>query len=259
MTRTIIASGGGLIESGSLLQNAYLLAQTQKPHPKVLLIPTASGDHKELISFFLSLWSKYPCDPSVLSFFHGSVPDLQELILQQDLILVSGGNTKSMLGVWREWGLDRVLKQAYQQGIVLAGGSAGGVCWFNTFLTDAFAGRFHPCVGLEFLPFSCCPHYSLKSRREAYKTEILDGQLGAGYAITDHAALHFQNEQFFRGISDLPNQSAHFIEQMDGKLKTTRLPVQSIEDPEIYNQLLTAPCFSNLSSNPEEKIETTDV
>src|SRR5271154_4876780 len=123
--RQVIASGGGMVEGNDHLINCYLLAQTKKTNPRVLLIPTASGDHAGLIEHYSNTWNQYPCDPSVLSFFHGSVPDLSSLVLSQDLIVVSGGNSKSLLGVWREWGLDKVLRKAYEQGVILAGGSAG--------------------------------------------------------------------------------------------------------------------------------------
>ena len=103
-----------------------------------------------------------------LPFFHRT-PDLRAVILAQDAIFVGGGNTKTMLAVWREWGVPALLKEASGRGIVLGGQSAGAICWFEQGITDSWADRLRPLDCMSFLPGSCCPHYDGEvERRPAY-------------------------------------------------------------------------------------------
>ncbi len=108
-------------------------------------------------------------------------PTLRRVVLAQDVVYVGGGNTKSMLAVWREWGLIEILKEAYGSGIVLGGQSAGAICWFEQGVTDSWADRLRPLDCMGFLPGSCCPHYDGEvERRPAYHALIQQGQIRSG-------------------------------------------------------------------------------
>ena len=135
------------------------------------------------------------CQPSHLSFFERT-PDLRSFLLNQDIIYVGGGNTKSMLAVWREWGLPEVLREAWSTGVVLAGTSAGGMCWFEEAITDSFGDGYRaiPCLG--FLPGSCCPHFDTEAeRRPAFHDLLLKGEIKPGIALDDAAAAHFVGDE----------------------------------------------------------------
>ena len=185
--RDIIAIGGGgfLAEPRNYALEKYILDQTGKERPNVLMIPTARGDDAEYVAKFHAAFGELGARTQHLPLFHRT-PDLRSLLLAQDAIFVGGGNTKSMLAVWREWGLPEVLKRAYDSGIVLGGQSAGAICWFEQGVTDSWADRLRPLDCLGFLSGSCCPHYDGEAeRRPAYHTLMQSGQVKPGYAIED--------------------------------------------------------------------------
>ena len=116
-------------------------------------------------------------------------PELRDFVLEQDVIYVGGGNTRSMLAVWREWGLPELLREAWQAGSVLAGISAGALCWFEQGVTDSGADALYAIDGLGFLPGSCCPHYDGEAdRRPGYRALLESGKIAPGLAIDDEAA-----------------------------------------------------------------------
>ena len=158
--RNIIAIGGGGFGAnpGQGIIEEYILKQTKKKKPKICFIPTATGDNEAYKVNFYATFTKLNCEPSHLDFFKRT-PDLKKLILDQDAIFVGGGNTKSMLAIWRDWGLDKILKKAYLNGVVMSGVSAGAICWFQQGITDSWASdlKMMPC--LNFVRGTCCPHY----------------------------------------------------------------------------------------------------
>ena len=139
MTSKLIAIGGGgfSMEPENPLLDLYCLNATGKSKPKVCFLGTASGDSPDYIARFYAAFANYDCKASHLAFFRktsaGAVPldEIATHLLSQDLIYVGGGNTRNMLAIWREWQVDKVLKQAWEQGCVLAGVSAGAICWFE--------------------------------------------------------------------------------------------------------------------------------
>jgi peptidase E len=128
-----------------------------------------------------------------LSLFKPPCADLRAFVLEQDAVYVGGGNTRAMLALWREWGLDGILREAWLAGVVMAGISAGSICWFQQGLSDSvLPGDLAPLQCLGFLPGSNCPHYDGEpERRPAYHRFIREGKLDAGYAADDGAALHY--------------------------------------------------------------------
>src|SRR5262245_33356046 len=196
----IIAIGGGgfLAEPRNLALEHYIVSQTGRARPNVLMIPTARGDDAGYVAKFHAAFSELGATTAHLPFFERT-PDLRALVLGQDAIFVGGGNTKSMLAVWREWDLPALLKEAYEKGIVLGGQSAGAICWFEQGVTDSWADRLRPLDCMGFLPGSCCPHYDGEAeRRPAYHALVREGEIAPGYAIDDGVAAHFRNGRLER-------------------------------------------------------------
>ena len=223
----IIAIGGGgfLAEPRNFALEKYILQQTGKERPNVLMIATARGDDAEYIAKFHAAFGEIGARTQHLPFFHRT-PDLRSVVLEQDAIFVGGGNTKSMLAVWRDWGLPEVLKDAYDSGIVLGGQSAGAICWFEQGVTDSWADRLRPLECMGFLSGSCCPHYDGEvERRPAYHALVKNRELQPGYAIDDGAAVHFKNGVFVRVVSKRPGAKACHVSLEAGEVRETRLDV----------------------------------
>ncbi len=161
----IVAFGGGgfSMEAGNPLLDDYVLSLTDRERPKVCFIPTASGDADHYVVRFYRHFAPI-AECSHVSLFRrdkgaGAVEgDLRSHLLQQDLIYVGGGSVLSLLGTWKAHGLDDVLHECWQRGIVLCGLSAGSLCWFSQAVT-AFHGPPMAIDGLGFLPWSNCVHY----------------------------------------------------------------------------------------------------
>lgn len=223
----IIAIGGGgfLAEPRNSALEKYILDQTGKERPNVLMIPTARGDNADYVAKFHAAFSALGAKTQHLPFFDRT-PDLRSLILAQDAIFVGGGNTKSMLAVWREWGLPQLLEEAYESGIVLGGQSAGAICWFEQGVTDSWADRLRPLDCMGFLAGSCCPHYDGEvERRPAYHALVKSGDLKAGYAIEDAVAAHFRNGHLERVVSKKHGARAYYVSVDEGIMKEEPLEV----------------------------------
>jgi peptidase E len=213
ISRQIIALGGGgfSMEPDNLTLDSYILTQAHKKRPRVCLLPTATGDSNRYIANFYAAFTRLDCQPTHLSLF-GRTPDLRALISKQDVMYVGGGNTKSMLAVWGEWGLPELLDEAWQNGTILAGVSAGAICWFKQGLTDSWVGRYTILECLGFLKGSCCPHYDGEvERRPAYHDFMLQGEAAAGYAIEEGAALHFTGNELLRVVSSRAGAKAYRV------------------------------------------------
>jgi dipeptidase E len=216
--RQIIALGGGgfAVNPDNLALDRYIVAQARVSDPDVVFIPTASGDADPYIVRFYTAYLGLPCRPSHVSFFRRT-PDLRSYLLAQDVIYVGGGNTKSMLAVWRDWGVPELLREACAAGIVLAGISAGAICWFVQGITDSFADQLKVLDCLGFLPGSCCPHYRDEAeRRPAYHRLLRDREIAPGWAIDDGAALHFVNGELHRVVSARQGSTAYQVRTADG-------------------------------------------
>lgn len=219
--RQIIALGGGgfSMEPENPTLDRYVLAQARSTSPSVVFIPTASGDADPYVERFYTAFSGLPCRPSHLSLFRRT-PDLRSSLLTQDVIYVGGGNTKSMLGVWREWELPEILREAWSSGVVLAGVSAGAICWFEQGLTDSFDGDLRPLQCLGFLAGSCCPHYDGDAaRRPTYHQLVRRGELLPGFAIDDGVALHFVGDGLHRVVASRPGVHAYRVRASNGAVQ----------------------------------------
>ena len=223
----IIAIGGGgfLAEPRNFALEKYILDQTGKPRPKVLMIPTARGDDPVYVAKFYAACRELGAEVQHLPFFDRT-PDLRALVLAQDAIFVGGGNTRSMLAVWREWALPDILKDAYDAGIVLGGQSAGAICWFEQGVTDSWADRLRPLDCMGFLPGSCCPHYDGEAeRRPAFHALVKNGSLKPGYAIEDAVAAHFRDGRLERVVSKKAGSKAYYVSLIGDAIEERALDV----------------------------------
>ena len=213
-SRNIIAIGGGGFGANpgqGIIEN-YILKQTKKKNPRICFIPTATGDNEAYKVNFYSTFTNLNCYPSHLDFFKRT-PDLNELILNQDAIFVGGGNTKSMLAVWKEWGLDKILKKAYLNGTVMSGVSAGAICWFQNGITDSWASNLKMMPCLNFVKGTCCPHYDEEpERKPAVEKLLLTNKIKNVYAVDGGAALHIKDEKVFKSVIFKKNKSSYLID-----------------------------------------------
>lgn len=214
--RRIIAMGGGGFWTEPSLLDRFVLSQARSAHPRVCFVPTASGDSETYLTAFYRSYSALDCRLSDLTLFERTVADLESFVLAQDVIYVGGGNTASMLAVWRVHGLDRWLTRAWEQGVVMCGLSAGMNCWFEQSVTDSFGAHRLAALddGLGLLGGSCCPHYDGEAlRRGAYEHFVGSGELRDGYAADDHVALVFRGTELHEVVSAEPGAAAYRIER----------------------------------------------
>jgi dipeptidase E len=229
--RQIVAMGGGgfSMEAGNPLLDDYVLELTGRRRPKVCFLPTASGDADHYIVRFYRHFDGERCRPSHLGLFRRErgVRDVRAHVLAQDLVYVGGGCVTSMLGVWRAHGLDVVLREAWDRGVVLCGLSAGSLCWFAEALS-AYNGPPAVVRGLGFLPHSNTVHYdSEPGRREIYHRRIEEG-MPAGYASDDGAALHFVDDRLARVVASRPGARAHHVELRKAEVAETPLAAEQL-------------------------------
>jgi len=232
--RQIIAIGGaGLAgQSDPPLLERYILAQTGTRNPAVCFLGTATGDADAYVTRFYASFTRLRCRPTHVPLF-GRTPDLRAVLAAQDAIYVGGGNTKSMLAVWRDWGVPALLRRAWRSGVVLAGVSAGAICWFESGITDSWADRLRvlPCLGM--LPDTCCPHYDGEpDRRPSLGRLVARGEVTRALALDDGAAAHFVARRLLRVVASRPGSRAYDVRRtrsgpVETALAVTRLPARA--------------------------------
>ena len=189
----------------------YVLGLAGSERPRVLFVPTAAGEDAELSLLVYSQLGDR-AQVSHLPFFPWPPPGLRELALDQDVIYVSGGNTANALAIWRVHGFDQVLHEAWEQGVILTGWSAGMICWFEAGVTDSFWPQLEGMRdGLGFLPGSACPHYDGEAeRRPVYQRLVAEG-FPPGLAADDCVALRFDGTELAEVVSPRPGARAYRV------------------------------------------------
>ena len=215
----ICIGGGGFSTKENPLMETYILGQSGKKKPKVCFVGTASGDPEWYKRMFYSSFKKLDCVPSDLSLFKPPVGSLEKYVLGKDVMYVGGGNTRNLLALWKLWGLDKIMKKALDNGIVLCGASAGSICWFEEGVTDSWTKPLMPLKCLGFLKGSNCPHYdSEKNRRPSYQRMLAQKKIKGGYAAEDGVAIHFINGAIARFVSSRPQSKAYKVGLQKGKV-----------------------------------------
>lgn len=193
----------------------YALRLTGKREPRVCVLNTAAGDDPRWAMLMYDRLSGHPARVSHLALFPmPNVTDPADLLLSQDVIFVGGGSVANMLAVWRVHGLDVLMRKAWHDGIVLAGSSAGGICWFEGGTTDSFGRQLRPFNdGLGLLAGSFCPHYNSEpGRRPLYHRLITEGTLPGGIACDDGVGVHYIEDDLVEVITDRPGSGAYRVE-----------------------------------------------
>jgi dipeptidase E len=191
--------GGGGFTAGpdDPALDELVLGLTGRPRPRLCLLPTAGGDSEHQIRRFYETFADRLCEPSHISLFRlGRHPvPLREHLLAQDAIYVGGGSMVNLLAIWRAQGLDAILREAWQAGVLLAGLSAGSMCWFEWGVTTS-SGAPAPSEGLGFMPGSNSVHHDREpARRPVYLEAVSAGAIPPGYAVDDGVALIFHDTQ----------------------------------------------------------------
>ncbi len=211
----IVAFGGGgfSMEWGNTLLDDHVLSLTGVQRPRVCFLPTASGDADHYVVRFYRAFPAGRCEPSHISLFRREtgVGDPRAHLLAQDLIYVGGGSLVSLLGTWRAHGIDEALREAWQAGVVMCGGSAGALCWFAHALSGFHEGPARQIEALGFLPWSSAAHYHEEpGRRDGFTAAVAAG-LAPGYGAGDSAALHFLGTELHEVVSSRPEARAMYV------------------------------------------------
>ena len=226
--RTIFASGGNF--GPPFIK--YVIALTHKTNPRICFMASASGDSPGAILAWYKNCEGLPMQPFVQNVFVASARDkvsFNDYLLSMDAIVIGGGNTLNMIAIWKAQGIDTVLRKAYNKGIVLSGGSAGSICWFQGGTTDSRPGALTTCEGLGFLAASQSPHWLHEPlRKDVYRTAILTGKLNPGYACDDASAILFENEKYIKSVAVDTVNKTWFLSVDNGKIVEKLLPVTEI-------------------------------
>jgi dipeptidase E len=215
----ILAMGGVQLVPGTtdwpLLQ--FMLDLSGQDRPRICMLGTASGESPSGLANYYATFAR-ATEPTHLDLFGRTVPDVEDFLLGQDVILVAGGNTANMLAIWRLHGVDKALKAAWDAGVVLAGWSAGANCWFESSVTDSFGLNLDPLKdGMKLLPGSFCPHYDSESlRRPRYEELVGAGTLPDGFAADDGVGVLFEGRHLVEAVASLPGQHAYRVERRKG-------------------------------------------
>lgn len=193
--------------------------------PRVCALHTATGDDAARRALWYAAVAGAGWRPSHLALFPmPNVPDVRAHLLAQDVVWVGGGSVANLLALWRLHGLDAILREVWEAGVVLTGGSAGSLCWFEGGTTDSFGPELRPVTdGLGFLPGSTCPHYdSEERRRPLYQRLVAAGGIPPGIATDDGVGLHFVGTELHEAVTDREAGAAWRV-TADGE---TRVPAR---------------------------------
>jgi dipeptidase E len=213
------------MEPSNPLLDDFVLSLTRAREPRVLFLPTASGDTTAQINAFQARFAGRTCLAEHLSLFRlrDAKRPLEETVLDQDIIYVGGGSMRNLLAIWRAHGLDRLLVQAWQRGTVLAGLSAGAMCWFQGGVSRS-SGPPEAIAGLGLLEGSLTVHTDGEPERlPVYLASVRDGTLPGGWALDDGVGLLFAGQRLQRVVSSRPGASAQRVDQVAGELVRARL------------------------------------
>jgi dipeptidase E len=222
--REIVAIGGGRTCRGLA---EYLVGLTGKERPAVLYIGTASAEDA---SGALRTYDTFAglAEVSRLEFFPWPPENLSSVVLESDLVFVGGGNSANMLAIWRVHGVDELLRQALDRGVVLAGSSAGGLCWFESGVTDSFGPQLDQMDYLSFLSGSFCPHWDDEEQRRPRYQKLLAEGMAPGYAADAGVGLRFVDGELHEVVACEEGSKAYRVEFRDGEVVETPIEARVV-------------------------------
>jgi peptidase E len=232
--RQILAMGGGgfTMEPSNPLLDEFALGLSRAAEPRVLFLPTASGDESTQITAFRARFGDRVCAAEHLSLFRLREVrrPLAEIVLAQDIIYVGGGSMRNLLALWRAHDIDRSLVRAWEAGVVLAGLSAGAMCWFEAGVTRS-SGPPEPIAGLSLLRGSLTVHADGEPERlPVWLSGVRDGTLPGGWALDDGVGLLFRGTKLDRVVSSRPGAGAQRVDAIAGELVRKRLEPELLGD-----------------------------
>ena len=225
--------GGGfsMEPRNSRLDDFVLSLARRKRRPRVCFVGTASGDSDYYIRRFYEAFPPPRAAATHLTFFERKVRDLKSFVMDQDVIYVGGGSSANMLAVWRLHGLDKVLRTAWNAGVVMAGISAGAICWFEDGLTDSFGMPYRGLSdGLGFVRGACCPHYDGEKDRRPALIRLIKRGFRPTLALDDGAAAHFVGTRLKEVVSSRPKARAMRVELKRSVVVETAIPVRYLKE-----------------------------
>lgn len=212
---------------------AFLVKQVDADRPRICLVPTAGGDADRTRLNFMNGCARHGCIPSELLLFNRTVADIRAHLLAQEIVWVGGGNTVSLLAVWRAHGVESAMREAWEAGVVLAGVSAGMNCWFEASVTDSYDLERLDGVrdGLGFLPGSACPHYDGEAQRRPVYRRLVEEGFPAGYAADDGVALVFDGRDLAEVVASKPGARAYAVAHDGNQVTERALEARELADP----------------------------
>ena len=217
--KIISIGGGGFTHESDKSLDQFVLKQLNIRNLKIGFLPTASKDDNQKTNLF---YKRFENVSSELSHFNlcSKIDGFKEWFLSKDLIYVGGGNTFYMLEIWKKNNLIKIIKEGYNNGIVLSGVSAGAICWFDKGVTDSWASNLNVIDCMGILSGSCCPHYnSEKDRRPSVHKFIKEDKLSSVYALEDGAAIHFKDDKPYKNISFIDDAKVFIVEKDIAEIK----------------------------------------
>jgi dipeptidase E len=182
------------------------------PGRRLLYVPTPTmEDPARTVWWYEQLRGR--AEMTHLHFFPWPPSGLRELVREQDIVLVTGGNTANALAIWRTHGFDEILREAWQQGVLLTGWSAGMICWFEHGVTDSFGPELTSLECLGFLPGSACPHYDGEERRRPVYAQLVADGLAPGVAADDDVALHYVGADLREAVTSRAGATAYRVDR----------------------------------------------
>ena len=219
--KNIVAIGGGGFgrSLGNLMIEKFIISLVKKEKVKVCFIPTASGDDDLYKLNFYRAFSSLDCLTTHIDFF-SRTENLEDKVLNQDIIYVGGGNTKSMLAVWKDWNLHEILREGYERGVLMSGVSAGAICWFDKGITDSYSDKLEIIDCLGFVDGVACPHFDEEKEREPFVNEIVQNKtIESCICIEGNCALHIENDIKFTSIDFGIDKNSLRILNKNNKIK----------------------------------------
>ena len=227
-TRKILIAGGGFMTP--FLR--YMAELTGKPRPRICYLPSAVGDMPVAKLNFYGWCAPLNVEPFVQDVFIESLTQTKgwdEVLLSADAIVASGGNTLNQQAIWRAQGIDIVLREAWERGIVLGGASAGSLCWFEEGTTDSRPKELSTVQCLGLLKGSHCPHYDREAqRRPLYLGLVGSGQLKPGYACYNDAGIYFEDNEVRRVVKTRADARVLYVRAVNGQAVEEELPAEMI-------------------------------
>jgi len=202
--------GGGETPEQTRRLYDYVLGLVGKDRPNLMYVPTAIGDDESGGLMFYERFARRG-DITILNTFPWPPRDLRETVLSQDAICVSGGNTANMLAIWRVHGIDVLFREAWENGTLFWGASAGMIAWFEGGVTDSYGPQLEGMDCLGWLPGSACPHYDGEERRRPRYRELVDGGFPEGIAADDGVAVRFVGTEIREIVTCRPGAAAYRV------------------------------------------------